>query len=86
MPSPPEIPDGVRRVGSVEILHQVNAQQLGGASGNVRIGGEIAVDLEGKAACGEKQLGAGGGGHITVGGVDENGQIVRNDYLFKLSP
>ena len=48
VPAAPEILRAGREVGQVEIQHQLEAQALGDAPGDVGVAGEVAVDLEGE--------------------------------------
>ncbi len=50
VPAPPELGDVAGEVGVGEIAHQVEAEQPGGADGDVGVAGEVAVDLEGEEA------------------------------------
>ena len=46
MPAPPEIGDRSGRVGIVEVLEEIDAEELGQPDGHVRISREIKVDLQ----------------------------------------
>lgn len=48
MPSAPELCYVAREVWVVEVAHQFNAKEFGCSDSNIRIAGEIAVNLEGK--------------------------------------
>ena len=55
MPATPEFCDVTREIGVVEVAHQFDTKQFGCADGNVRIAGEIAVDLECEKDGGEEE-------------------------------
>ena len=83
MPAAPEVRGIPGKIRETEILHQVNAQKLGGAPGDVGVTGKIAIDLEGKGhhpdnrpITVERSL----GGEDVVG---QNGAIVGHEHLFK---
>ena len=86
MPPPPEFPDGAGEVGGAEVLHEVEAHDLGAAQGHVGVGGEVAVDLDGE--------GGGGGRHLEpaeavrggVDGGDQQPQPVGDDQLLEGTP
>ena len=86
VPPPPELFDGLGEVGAVEVLHQLEAQHFGGAPGDVGIGGEVAVDLEGEGRCGHQEgapaLALGG----VVDGVHQHRQVVGDDHLLEQAP
>ena len=46
MPAPPELGDRAGRVGIVEVLEEIDAEELGQPDGHVRISREIEVDLQ----------------------------------------
>ena len=67
MPAPPEIGDGVGKVGVVEVLLIAEAHHQAHADGHVRVGLEVQVDLQGigKAAQPQGQgRGAFQSGHV----------------------
>lgn len=46
MPASPEFRDVSREVREVEVAHEADAEQASCADGDVRIAGEVSVDLE----------------------------------------
>ncbi len=46
MPAAPEFTDAAGKVGAFEVLLQINSEELGTADGNIRISGEITIDLD----------------------------------------
>ena len=46
MPAPPELGDRPGRVGIIEVLEEIDAEELGQPDGHVRVPGEIEVDLQ----------------------------------------
>ena len=86
MPPPPELPDGAGEVGGAEVLHEVEAHDLGAAQSHVGVGGEVAVDLDGE--------GDGGGRHLEpakavrggIYGGDHQAQPVGDDQLLEGAP
>lgn len=59
MPSAPELGYVTREIGIVEVAHEFDAEEFSGSDSNVRITGEIAVDLESKKNRSKKQRRAG---------------------------
>ena len=47
MPTPPEIRNGIRHIGIIEILTEGEAHHFAQADGHIRVAGEIEIDLEG---------------------------------------
>lgn len=58
VPSTPEFGDIAAEVGNVEVSLQADAEEFGGADGDVAIAGEIAVNLEGEEDGREQQRAA----------------------------
>ena len=83
MPAPPKIAHGAGEIRRIEILHELNAQKTRRAAGNIRIGGKIAIDLNGKANRCKKELNAACMRCVVIGGVDKDGKIIRNDDFFE---
>ncbi len=48
MPPAPELGNISREVGECEILHEIESKEAGASNGNVRVAGEVTVDLEGE--------------------------------------
>ena len=48
VPAPPELGDVAGEVRRLEVRHELDAKELGGADGDVAVSGEIPVDLKGK--------------------------------------
>ena len=86
VPTPPEFGDIPAEIRDVEVPHQLDTEQLGCADGNIRIAGEVPVDLEGKKDGGQQQRAAAlrlvGGKHL----VHEDGAVIGNDHLLEQAP
>ena len=48
VPAAPEVDEGGREVGTVEVHHQLEAEEPGHAAGGIGVAREIAIDLERK--------------------------------------
>ena len=48
VPAPPKLRDVAREVRRLEVRHELDAKEFGGADGDVAVSGEIPVDLKGK--------------------------------------
>ena len=83
MPSAPKVPDRDGGVRPVEILHQVDAQKRGASAGNVRIAGEIAVDLDAKQKHSQNDIRTGGTARIAEHLIHIGCEIVGNDDFFE---
>ena len=55
VPSPPKLRYITREIRIVEVAHEFDAKKFGGSDSNVRITGEITVDLESKKNRSKKQ-------------------------------
>ena len=86
MPATPELRYVTREIGIVEIAHESDAEQFGGTDSDVRIAGEVSVDLEGKEDSGEEQGRAGLGIVRCPYLIHIGGAVVGNDDLFEQSP
>ncbi len=81
VPPLPEFAWGGGGVGDVEIRHEIEAQEAGGAAGDIGVSGEVGVDLEGEGGGAEEDGGAMDGGGL-VDEVDEGGEVVgEGDFL-----
>ena len=82
MPAPPEVLQGERHVGAVEVLRQLVAEQQREADRHVRVAREVAVDLRGERVERERDLGARVRGGVVVDGVDHvAGELVSDHGL-----
>ena len=82
MPAPPELGDGARDIGVVEVPRKLKAQHPAQAHGHVGVAGEIEVDLQGEGD--HAQPGARRGelrGGQSLVGVPELPQIVGQQYF-----
>ena len=80
MPAPPEVRDGNRQIGAVEVLQKVEAEHTTHADGHVAVPGEVEVNLQGVGQ--GPQPGHGGGGRVGVeGAVGHQGHGVGQDAL-----
>ena len=86
VPTPPELGDIPAEIRNVEVPHQLDTEQLGCADGNIRITGEISVDLEGKENGGQQQRAAAlrlvGGKHL----IHKDGAVIGHDHLLEQAP
>ena len=83
MPSGPKVRGIPGQVREAEVLHQIDAQEPGGAPGDVGVAGEIPVDLKGEgdhAQDGPVAVQAGAGGEGIVG---QHGAVVGHEDLFE---
>ena len=53
VPTPLEFSDIPTEIRHIEVSHQLNTEQFGCADGNIRITGEVPIDLEGKEDSGK---------------------------------
>ena len=83
VPPPPEIPNGDGEIRLAEILHQVVAQYLRRADGDVAVPAEIAVNLKGKGDRRQQDLQPGGLLPVAVYRIDIQARPVGDDQLFK---
>ena len=58
MPPAPEIAHRLGKIGAVEVFHQVDAQDAGGADGDIAVSRKIDVDLEAEGQHGHDHLGS----------------------------
>ena len=82
VPAPPELGDGARDIGVVEVPRKLKAQHPAQAHGHVGVAGEIEVDLQGEGD--HAQPGARRGelrGGQSLVGVPELPQIVGQQYF-----
>ena len=86
MPAAPEFLDGRGEIRAFEVGHQLHAEEIGRALGDVRVSGKIAVDLEGEEHGGHHQGKALVEMDLIVNPVHVHGQIIGNHQLFKETP
>ena len=86
VPPPPELGDVAGEVGELEVGHQLEAEELGGADGDVGVPGEVAVDLEGEEDGAEDEGGAGEGLGVVEAHVDVGRAGVGDDDLLEHAP
>ena len=85
MPAPPVVSDADSVIRGIEILHEVDAQNAGGADGNQGISAEIAVDLEGKDGHGGDIQRSREVVRTSENRIDEDRRPVRNHNLHKIT-
>ena len=83
MPALPELVDIGGEEGDVEVSRQVVAEAARTAHRNIRVAGEIAVELDKVGVGCQHQRCRAVGRRGAVHGVDEGGDVVGNDDLFK---
>ena len=86
VPTPPELGDVAGEVGELEVGHQLEAEELGGADGDVGVPGEVPVDLEGEEDGAEDEGGAGEGLGVVETHVDVGRTGVGDDDLLEHAP
>ena len=86
VPPAPEFFDGKREIRTLEIRHQVDAEQSGTADRNIRIPGEIAVDFNGKHNGDNDKDESDVGVYVVIYFVDNAGKDVGNHKFLKISP
>jgi hypothetical protein len=82
----PELGNRRGEIWAPEVLHQVEAKNLGRADGHVRIPRKVAVQLEGKEVRGNPKVRWRREGRLAVGRVDNQGQPIGNDHFLDESP
>ena len=86
VPTSPEFSDISAEIWHIEVPHQLDTKQLGCADGNIRIAGEVSVDLEGEEDGGKQQRTA---AVRLVGGKDLvhiDGAVIGHDHFFEQAP
>ena len=83
VPSCPEFLDGSCSVGAVKVLHEANAHDSRATDGDIRITGEVAIDLYGEENGSDDDTKTGGFRRIVINGVDEFRDQIGNDDLFE---
>ena len=86
MPTAPELGDGPREIGEVEVLLEADAKETGTADGDVAIAGEIAVDLEREEDAKSQEREATQLMVFSPKGIDDAGAVVGDDELLEESP
>ena len=86
VPAPPELGDVAGEVGELEVGHQLEAEELGGADGDVGVPGEVPVDLEGEEDGAEDEGGSGEGFGVVEAHVDVGRTGVGDDDLLEHAP
>ena len=82
MPAAPELLGVLRLVGGIEVLREVEAHQEGDACRDVRVAGEVGIDLEGVAEQGGEVLETGVQERIPEHPVTEvHGEVIGQDEL-----
>ena len=86
VPTPPELCDIAGEVGRLEVGHELDAKEFGGADGDVAVAGEVTVDLEGKIDGAEHEGGPGVLGVVCEDVVGVDGAGVRHHHLLEHPP
>ena len=86
VPTPPELGDVAGEVGELEVGHQLEAEELGGADGDVGVPGEVPVDLEGEEDGPEDEGRAGERLGVVETHVDVGRTGVGHDDLLEHAP
>ena len=83
VPSRPEFLDGSCSVGAVEVLHEANAHDSRATDGDIRVAGEVAIDLYGEENGSDDNAETGGFRGVVIDRIDEFRDQIGNDDLFK---
>ena len=83
MPPGPKVRGIPGQVREAEVLHQIDAQEPGGAPGDVGVAGEIPVDLKGEGDHAQDGPVAGKNGAGGEGIVGQHGAVVGHEDLFE---
>ncbi len=86
MPSSPEFSNVPGEIGIGKIAKQVDTKKTGSTNRNIRVTGEIAVDLEGKEYCAQHMGAAGEVRRFIKYQVSQFCTIICNHHFFKESP
>ena len=86
MPPRPDILDRIRKEGLAEVFGQCQAQHLTDAENDVRIAGEIRVELHCKQHRPQQKLGAVIGGGVRKHRIHHNRGTVSHRQLFEVPP
>ena len=86
VPSLPESARAVREVRQAKVEHEVEAHQLRHAASDVRIAGEVAVDLKGEGQRAEHDVQPRGGAEVIVDRVGDGRHVVGDHHLFEIAP
>jgi hypothetical protein len=86
VPVTPEFLRGPDEIRESEVLEELDAHQLGRAAGDVRIPGEIAIDLKSERVHADEHVDTGRRGLGIEHRVGEPGDIVRDEHLLKVPP
>ena len=86
VPTTPEFRNVAGEVGRLEVGHELDAKELGGADGDVAVPGKIPVDLEGKIDGAEHEGGPGVLGVVGEDVVGVDGARVRHHHLLEHPP
>ena len=86
VPAPPKLRDVAGEVRRLEVGHELDAKELGGADGDVAVAGEIPVDLKGKIHGTEHEGGPGVFGVVGKDVIGINGAGIRHHHLLEHPP
>src|ERR1700740_3639481 len=86
MPAAPELRHALREVRRGKVLHELEPEQPGGAERNVRIAGEIGINLKREQRRPEQHDTAGLGALVIEDSVDDRRTVVRHDQLAEKAP
>ena len=86
MPAAPELGYIAREIRRAEVLHELDAEQLGRTDSDIGIAGEIAVDLESKQDSREQQCAGAMRREIEEDGIDIAAAVVGHNDLLEQAP
>ena len=86
MPAAPEFFDGEGEIRAPEVGHQVDAEQLCAANGNIGVPREVTIDFHGKHDSDDDKDQSDIGGGIVVYFVDDAGEDIGNHQLLEITP
>ena len=83
MPAAPELANRLGKIRTVEVLHELDAEQFCRADRDVGISGKVAINLERKEDCRRDERQSLIIRQISIDHVDVDGQRVRDDDLLE---
>ena len=86
VPAPPKLRDVAGEVRRLEVRHELDAKEFGGADGDVAVAGEIPVDLKGKIHGTEHERGPGVFGVVGENVIGINGAGIGDHHLLEHPP
>ena len=86
VPAPPELRNVALEIGGLEVGHELDAKEFGGAYGDVAVAGEVAVNLERKIDSPEHKGGPRVLGVVREDVVGVDGARVRDHHFLEHPP